>query len=297
MAIRPGVGGRAAAVLLLIGEGADGPEILFVERAATMRTHAGQIAFPGGAADPGDADLADTALREAVGGDRRRPRRHRGARLAAAGPRRRQRLRRDRGGRLVADAAARSSAVDPREVASVPGRPGRRARPTRRTGPRCGTRPGYTGPGVRGRRPPDLGADRPPARRRARPGRLAAALGPDRARCPSPTATSDRRTDGPDPELEAPMPTDPTDPFDEPHWTRRCSRPSCGAHALPGQQPSWAERCSPRYAEPHRRYHTATHLRQVLTDDRRARRRPGPVPGPAGGLVPRRGLRPSPSAS
>ncbi len=30
-----------------------------------MRTHAGQIAFPGGAADPGDVDLADTALREA----------------------------------------------------------------------------------------------------------------------------------------------------------------------------------------------------------------------------------------
>jgi 8-oxo-dGTP pyrophosphatase MutT (NUDIX family) len=38
--------------------------VLFVERAATLRTHAGQIAFPGGAADPGDADLVDTALRE-----------------------------------------------------------------------------------------------------------------------------------------------------------------------------------------------------------------------------------------
>jgi len=63
--VRPGVGGRAAAVLILIAEGAEGPEILFVERASTMRTHAGQIAFPGGAADPGDVDLADTALREA----------------------------------------------------------------------------------------------------------------------------------------------------------------------------------------------------------------------------------------
>lgn len=65
VAIRPGVGARPAAVLVLIGEGAAGPEILFIERAATMRTHASQIAFPGGAADPGDVDLADTALREA----------------------------------------------------------------------------------------------------------------------------------------------------------------------------------------------------------------------------------------
>lgn len=67
VAERPGVGARAAAVLILIGPGMDtGPEILFVERPATMRTHAGQIAFPGGAADPGDADLAATALREAA---------------------------------------------------------------------------------------------------------------------------------------------------------------------------------------------------------------------------------------
>lgn len=65
VALRPGVGGRAAAVLVLIGEGERGPEILFVERAATLRTHAGQIAFPGGANDPGDADLIATALREA----------------------------------------------------------------------------------------------------------------------------------------------------------------------------------------------------------------------------------------
>ena len=66
VALRPGVGARKAAVLVLIGQGADGPEILFVERAATMRTHAGQIAFPGGASDPEDRTLEDTALREAV---------------------------------------------------------------------------------------------------------------------------------------------------------------------------------------------------------------------------------------
>ena len=66
VALRPGVGARPAAVLILIGEGPQGPEIMFVERAAGMRTHAGQIAFPGGAADSADHDLADTALREAA---------------------------------------------------------------------------------------------------------------------------------------------------------------------------------------------------------------------------------------
>jgi 8-oxo-dGTP pyrophosphatase MutT (NUDIX family) len=67
-ALRPALGDRArqAAVLILIGHGANGPELMFVERAATLRTHAGQIAFPGGARDPDDVDLADTALREAV---------------------------------------------------------------------------------------------------------------------------------------------------------------------------------------------------------------------------------------
>jgi 8-oxo-dGTP pyrophosphatase MutT (NUDIX family) len=66
VAIRPGIGARPAAVLILIGEGRAGPEIMFIERAAGMRTHAGQIAFPGGAADADDLDLADTALREAA---------------------------------------------------------------------------------------------------------------------------------------------------------------------------------------------------------------------------------------
>ena len=66
VALRPGIGARPAAVLILIGDGPDGPEIMFVERAADMRTHAGQIAFPGGAAEDGDHDLADTALREAA---------------------------------------------------------------------------------------------------------------------------------------------------------------------------------------------------------------------------------------
>lgn len=57
-------GARPAAVLMLFSDGADGPEILLTERASTMRHHPGQIAFPGGKSDLGDADAAATALRE-----------------------------------------------------------------------------------------------------------------------------------------------------------------------------------------------------------------------------------------
>jgi 8-oxo-dGTP pyrophosphatase MutT (NUDIX family) len=62
----PAEGGRDSAVLVLVGEDRPGePDVLVLQRAATMRTHPGQPAFPGGAADPGDADSAATALREA----------------------------------------------------------------------------------------------------------------------------------------------------------------------------------------------------------------------------------------
>ena len=53
-------------MLVLFGEADSGePDILLLQRAADMRNHAGQPAFPGGAADPGDVDPAATALREA----------------------------------------------------------------------------------------------------------------------------------------------------------------------------------------------------------------------------------------
>jgi 8-oxo-dGTP pyrophosphatase MutT (NUDIX family) len=57
--------GRASAVLMALTETTDGPSILLIERAADMRTHAGQVAFPGGAADPADPHRVATALREA----------------------------------------------------------------------------------------------------------------------------------------------------------------------------------------------------------------------------------------
>ena len=61
----PATGGRAAAVLVLFGEGPAGPDLLFIERSPTMRSHAGQPAFPGGAVDREDADHVAAALREA----------------------------------------------------------------------------------------------------------------------------------------------------------------------------------------------------------------------------------------
>ncbi len=41
------------------------PTVLLTQRTAHLSTHSGQIAFAGGKADPGDADAAATALREA----------------------------------------------------------------------------------------------------------------------------------------------------------------------------------------------------------------------------------------
>ncbi len=62
----PDDGGRESAVLLLFGPDPDGADsVLLIERAHDMRSHPGQVALPGGAADPGDPDVVATALREA----------------------------------------------------------------------------------------------------------------------------------------------------------------------------------------------------------------------------------------
>lgn len=58
----PDDSGRQSAVLILFG---DGPDVLLIQRAADMRSHAGQPAFPGGAIDPGDDGPVAAALREA----------------------------------------------------------------------------------------------------------------------------------------------------------------------------------------------------------------------------------------
>ena len=56
---------RAAAVLVGLVVRDDVVSILLTQRTADLRTHAGQIAFPGGKMDPDDANPAATALREA----------------------------------------------------------------------------------------------------------------------------------------------------------------------------------------------------------------------------------------
>jgi 8-oxo-dGTP pyrophosphatase MutT (NUDIX family) len=74
--------GRQSAVLILFGDGESpgeggsgagapgagrGPELLLMERAGTLRSHAGQPAFPGGALDPEDGDpQGDGPLRAAL---------------------------------------------------------------------------------------------------------------------------------------------------------------------------------------------------------------------------------------
>ena len=57
--------GRPASVLMLFGVGNNGPDVLLLRRADTLGSHPGQVAFPGGAADPTDDGPIDTALREA----------------------------------------------------------------------------------------------------------------------------------------------------------------------------------------------------------------------------------------
>ena len=62
----PASGGRRSAVLVLFGEGPDGPDLLYIQRNEGLRRHAGQPAFPGGKIEDSDDGPVGAALREAV---------------------------------------------------------------------------------------------------------------------------------------------------------------------------------------------------------------------------------------
>ncbi len=55
----------AAAVLVPVVNRPEGPTLLLTQRTIHLADHAGQVSFPGGRAEPEDANRTDTALREA----------------------------------------------------------------------------------------------------------------------------------------------------------------------------------------------------------------------------------------
>ncbi|MBS3981137.1 MAG: CoA pyrophosphatase [Rhodobacteraceae bacterium] len=55
---------RPAAVLVPVWLRDDGPRLILTKRSSHLKHHPGQIAFPGGKVDPGDASPAAAALRE-----------------------------------------------------------------------------------------------------------------------------------------------------------------------------------------------------------------------------------------
>ncbi|MEP7035091.1 MAG: CoA pyrophosphatase [Dermatophilaceae bacterium] len=62
----PEEGSRQSAVLILFGPNADGGEdVVLTERSHSMRSHAGQVSFPGGSIDSEDSGPVSAALREA----------------------------------------------------------------------------------------------------------------------------------------------------------------------------------------------------------------------------------------
>jgi hydroxyethylthiazole kinase-like uncharacterized protein yjeF len=61
----PPPGGRIGAVLVLLEAGPEGPRLVLTRRRPDLRSHPGQLSFPGGRVEPGE-DAVSAALREAA---------------------------------------------------------------------------------------------------------------------------------------------------------------------------------------------------------------------------------------
>jgi 8-oxo-dGTP pyrophosphatase MutT (NUDIX family) len=61
---RRGSPATPAAVLVPVIDHREGPTLLFTRRTVQLRSHSGQVSFPGGRAEPDDPDVEATALRE-----------------------------------------------------------------------------------------------------------------------------------------------------------------------------------------------------------------------------------------
>ena len=60
-------GTKPGAVMVLFGGDELEPVMVLIRRSFNLRTHRGQIGFPGGKPEPGDGSLLATAVRELAG--------------------------------------------------------------------------------------------------------------------------------------------------------------------------------------------------------------------------------------
>ena len=65
--VTPETATPASVLIALLGSGRadDSPQVVFTKRTEDLSTHAGQVSFPGGRAEPSDASAEQTAIREA----------------------------------------------------------------------------------------------------------------------------------------------------------------------------------------------------------------------------------------
>ena len=139
-----GADARRGAVLMLFGEGEHGGELLLTERAHHMRSHPGQVSFPGGSIDPGETPV-EAALREAQEETGRRSRRRPRVRGAPGALAPAQQLRGHADPRLVAGARPARGRQPRRGARHPPGADQRAARPGvphQRAAPQRLARPG-----------------------------------------------------------------------------------------------------------------------------------------------------------